>query len=854
MTTFISKIFPSKAVSTPSSLVRLSDKVPIWKVEEHLLLSKTQALSTVLELTMPPAYSLSGEKLVEVYELFNRIVKAIPKGYLLHKQDYYHPKRYYRSTDGRTDGRTDSHAGSNTFLQHGYETKFHERLFYNHHAFLIISKAPNGDQFVPNFLNSFVTGRFVQRDISEGLVEFENTVRKVLHILASGNIAVRLLRNGGVTDLINGYFNLGKSRILRDIQIKNDHLQICGDDVVLYSSVGAEIELPKEFDIHNNIDEFFDRSFTFPLGIGFNAPHIVNTVIRKNDPNALIKLLGKTREKILSMSLKSRQNAQLVDEYDHFLSDVIKTGETPVYVTQNVILWGKDTELHLAENELNNALAKMDVYTQRNFNCANLFWACCPGNAYEIPKSEFQIQLSDAACMLFPIETNPKNNGINGIKLSERDFGIPITIDNWTAPMKKGLITNRNMFILGPSGSGKSFFTNHLVRQLIEQGYHITIIDVGGSYKRLCQHKGGRYFEYTANSKMAFNPFYVPTKKGKYIIKNLEEQESLKTLIFTLWKGEQQEISKEEYTILSKCLKYYYDWIQQVHQDDIDKNRDVIRVPSFNSFFEYVRDHFQQKLKESELKYFDFVSFKMVLEPYYQGGEYDYLLNNPEEFSIADLPFCVFELDEIKDHKVIFPVVALVIMDAFISKMRRHKSVRKMILIEEAWSAISNHGMANFLRYLYKTVRKFNGAVGVITQEIEDIINNPFVQKTILNNADIQILLDQTKYQTRFSELAAILGLPASETKKVLSMNKIMRSGERYKDVYIRFGTFGIVYSVLVSAFEAAMYTTEASESEEINRYIDQQGSIQYGILRYLEDKGMMPEDYFTPTKATLEA
>jgi len=270
------------------------------------------------------------------------------------------------------------------------------------------------------------------------------------------------------------------------------------------------------------------------------------------------------------------------------------------------------------------------------------------------------------------------------------------------------------------------------------QQYHITIIDVGGSYRRLCSYMDGKYFEYTAKSKMAFNPFYVAPNESK----NLEEQESLKTLIFTLWKGESKEASKEEYTILSKCILTYYKYIQTEKA-----------ASNFNSFYEFVQGEFSQMIGEDEKKYFDIVSFKMVLKPYYKGGEYDYLLNSKEEFSIADLPFCVFELDEIKDHSVIFPVVALVIMEAFIAKMRKHKKVRKIILIEEAWSAISNTGMANFLKYLYKTVRKFNGAVGIITQELEDIVGNPFVKNTILNNADIQILLDQTKYQTRFEEL-----------------------------------------------------------------------------------------------------
>jgi len=793
--------------------INLSQRMPIWKIENHLVLSKTQAISAKLVLTMPEAYSLSEGGLEAIADMFNRIVKAIPNGYILHKQDYYVPRTYKRNGQGTT------------FLSAAYERKFNERAFLEHRCYLIITKNPLADAFTSNILTTLISGRLVKRDISDSLSEFENTLRKVQHIISAAGIDNRLLQGKEIVQLLNEYYNLGSRQILKDIAFEKDFIRIGDNQVVIYNSIAADIEMPSEIDSAVNIDEFFDRSVTYPIGIGFAFPHIVNTIIRKNDPNILVKLLSRKREKILSMTFKSRENEQLVIEYDNCLSAQIDSGAILVYVNQNVMLWGKGEALVKAENQLNNALTKMEVFVQRNFNCANVFWACTPGNAADLPESEYQIQFSDTACLFFPIETNPKNSGIEGVKFSERDYGIPITVDIWDMPMKRGWITNRNMFVLGPSGSGKSFFVNFMVRQLLEQGYHITIIDVGGSYRRLCNYMGGRYYEYTAKSKMAFNPFFVPDGESK----NLEEQESLKTLIFTLWKGENQDISKEEYTILSKCIISYYEYLNRV-----DINKEKVEA-NFNSFYQFVTTEFAELLLEEEKAYFDFVSFKMVLKPYYKGGEYDYLLNSAEEFSIADLPFCVFELDEIKDHPVIFPIVALVIMDAFIAKMRKYKAIKKIILIEEAWSAISNAGMAEFLKYLYKTVRKFNGSVGIITQELEDIIGNPFVKNTILNNADIQILLDQTKYQTRFEDLAKLLGLPESETKKVMSINKVPLAGERSKDVYIRLGQVGKVYSVLVPPEEVAMYTTEAADSVMIDELAEKHGDLEYGIIKYLD-------------------
>ena len=794
--------------------LNLSDRIPIWKIENHLVISKTQAISAKLALTMPEAYSLSESGVQGIYDMFNRIVKAIPKGYILHKQDYYVPQTYQRNGQGTT------------FLSAAYERKFNEREFMEHRCYLTITKNPLEDAFTTNLLTTLISGRLVKRDITDGISEFENTLRKVQHIISAAGIDNTVLQGTAIVQLLNEYYNLGDRQILKDIAFEKDYIRIGDNNLVIYNSIAADIEMPTEIDSGINVDEFFDRSVTYPIGIGYAYPHIVNTIIRKNDPNKLVKALSRKREKILSMTFKSRENEQLVVEYDNFLSAQLDSGSIPVYVSQNVMLWGKGEALVKAENQLNNALTKMEVFVHRNFNCANVFWACTPGNAADLPESEYQIQFSDTASLFFPVETNPKNSGIEGIKMSERDYGIPITVDLWDMPMKKGWITNRNMFVLGPSGSGKSFFVNFMVRQLLEQGYHITIIDVGGSYRRLCNYMGGKYYEYTAKSKMAFNPFFVPPGESK----NLEEQESLKTLIFTLWKGENQNISKEEYTILSKCIITYYEYLNRA-----DNSNKI--AASFNSFYEFVTTEFADLLLEEEKAYFDFVSFKMVLKPYYQGGEYDYLLNSTEEFSIADLPFCVFELDEIKDHPVIFPIVALVVMDAFITKMRKLKKVKKIILIEEAWSAISNAGMAEFLKYLYKTVRKFNGSVGIITQELEDIIGNPFVKNTILNNADIQILLDQTKYQTRFEDLAKLLGLPESETKKVMSINKIPLAGERSKDVYIRLGQVGKVYTTLVPMEEVAMYTTEAADSVMIDELTEKHGDLEYSIIKYLDIK-----------------
>jgi conjugation system TraG family ATPase len=235
-----------------------------------------------------------------------------------------------------------------------------------------------------------------------------------------------------------------------------------------------------------------------------------------------------------------------------------------------------------------------------------------------------------------------------------------------------------------------------------------------------------------------------------------------------------------------------------------------------------------EKVKEKD---FDISNFLFVLRPYYRGGEFDYLLNATDNLDLLQERFIVFELDNIKDHPILFPVVTIIIMEVFISKMRKLKGVRKMILIEEAWKAIAKEGMAEYIKYLFKTVRKFFGEAIVVTQEVEDIISSPVVKQAIINNSDCKILLDQSKYMNKFDGIQELLGLTEKEKALVLSVNRANDPGKKYKEVFISLGgTVSKVYRTEVSLEEYLVYTTEESEKVKVSEYAQMFGSIQKGI------------------------
>lgn len=358
-----------------------------------------------------------------------------------------------------------------------------------------------------------------------------------------------------------------------------------------------------------------------------------------------------------------------------------------------------------------------------------------------------------------------------------------------------------------------------MVRSYYEQGTHIILVDVGHSYKGLCDMVNGYYFTYTEQEPIRFNPFYI----GAGDALDIEKKESIKALLIALWKKDDETFMRSEYVALSNALQGFFDKLE----------KDKSLFPSFNTFYEYLQSDFLEVLKRDKVKEkdFDVDNFLFVLRPFYQGGEYDYLLNATQNLDLLQQRLIVFELDNIKDNAVLFPVTTLMIMENFISKMRKLKGVRKMILIEEAWKALMKEGFAEYIKYLFKTVRKFFGEAIVVTQEVEDIISSPIVKQAIINNSDCKILLDQSKYQNKFDQIQELLGLTEKEKALVLSVNKANDPLRRYKEVFISLGGMvSKVYRTEVSPEEYLAYTTEETEKVKVQQYAVRYGSIEAAL------------------------
>ncbi len=811
----------------------LEDILPILGVENDCILSKQGDVTIAFKVELPELFTLSDREYEAFHQTWIKAIKILPKHCVFHKQDWFIETKY--AADFSKDLQ---------FLSRSSERFFNERPHLDHQCYILITKKPDNRKAVTSLLSSLLRKSVVPEQSMnvQVLQEFFDSCGQFERILSdSGFVRLKRLKEKALLSqpkehgLIEKYcFFLEKedSVAIKDITFK-DEFKIGDTSCRLYTLADIN-DLPALCGSRINYDKYstdrtkFSIGFTSVLGQLLPCNHIYNQYIFIDDAQRTIKQLESKRLRLQSLSAYSRENAIARDAVNDFLNEAIGEQRQPVKAHFNVLVWTEDKDkLKDLRNLVSSALAQMDATPkQETAGGAQIWWAGVPGNEADFPMNDTFDTFIEQACCFLNLETNYRSSlSPVGLRLGDRLTGKPVYVDISDEPVTRGVCTNRNKFILGPSGSGKSFFTNHMVRSYYEQGTHIVLVDVGHSYKGLCDLVKGYYFTYSETNPIRFNPFYI----GEGDLLDTEKKESIKTLLLALWKKGNETYNRSEYVALSNALQLYF--------DKLEKNKNIF--PCFNSFYEFLRDDFVTVLQEDKVKEkdFDIGNFLYVLRPYYKHGEFDYLLNATENLELLHQQFIVFELDNIKDHPILFPVVTIIIMEVFISKMRKLKGIRKMILIEEAWKAIAKEGMAEYIKYLFKTVRKFFGEAVVVTQEVEDIISSPVVKQAIVNNSDCKILLDQSKYQNKFEQIQELLGLTEKEKALVLSINKANDPAKKYKEVFISLGgVLSKVYRTEVSPEEYLAYTTEEKEKVKVHEYAKRFGSIQKGIAALAEE------------------
>ena len=807
-----------------------------------VLYTKTGEYSAIIKIENPvQKYSANIDSYYEFTHLLTAIAQTLGEGYAIHKQDVFVRKQFKDET-------SDNHE----FLSESYFRYFTGRTYTDSQTYLIITQENKKSRLL-----SFDSKKW--RD-------FLVKIRKVKDLLKDSGVDSTYLGGEEARLYVDRYFSMNfNDKIVSMTNFKVDDETISMGDrrCKVYSLVDVDcINIPSIVRPFTNIEV---NNVAMPVDLVSLVDSIPSAdVVVYNQmffmPNQKRELALLDKKKNRHSSMPNPSNLIAVEDIKKVQDVIARENKQLVYTHFNLIVGvPKDADIQKCTNHLENAFGRLGIHiSKRAYNQLELFVNSFPGNCYGMNQDYDRfLTLSDAAaCLMYKEHIQHSEDTPLKIYYTDRQ-GVPVAIDISGKEGKNKITDNSNFFCLGPSGSGKSFHMNSVVRQMWEQNTDVVMVDTGNSYEGLCEYVGGKYISYTEEHPITMNPFRIKREEL-----NVEKTGFLKNLIMLIWKGTQGTVTKTEERLIEQVITEYYDvyfngfnGFTPPQREDLrkgllidDRNKNVnsretenermarieaqideiesrrkqlpVTELSFNSFYEFSVQRIPDICQENQIHGIDISTYRYMMKDFYRGGNHDKTLNEDLDSTLFDETFIVFEIDSIKDDPLLFPLVTLIIMDVFIQKMRIKKN-RKVLVIEEAWKAIASPMMAEYIKYLYKTARKFWASVGVVTQEIQDIVGSPIVKEAIINNSDVVMLLDQSKFRERFDEIKAILGLTDVDCKKIFTINRLENKEGRsfFREVFIRRGSVGAVYGVEEPHECYMTYTTERAEKEALKLY-----------------------------------
>ena len=822
--------------------------------------TKNGEYAAILRMENPvDKYSADIDGYYEYTRLFTAIAQTLGEGYALHKQDIFVRKPFCDESESKRE-----------YLSESYFHYFNGREYTDSQTYLTVTQEAQKSRLFS----------FDGRKWRDFLVK----IRKVQDQLKDAGVRAEFLTKEDASEYIDRYFAMDfthKTLSMNNFKVDEECVRMGDRKCKIFSLVDVDsINLPSLVRPFANIEV---NNTEMPVDLASVVDNIpdAETVVYNQViflPNQKRELAMLDKKKNRHASIPNPNNQMAVEDIKRVQEVIARESKQLVYTHFNmVVAVSAGADLQKCTNHLENAFGRMGIHiSKRAYNQLELFVGSFPGNCYTLNEEYDRfLTLSDAAmCLMYKERVLHSEETPLKIYYTDRQ-GVPVAIDITGKEGKNKLTDNSNFFCLGPSGSGKSFHMNSVVRQLHEQGTDVVMVDTGNSYEGLCEYFGGKYISYTEERPITMNPFRINREEM-----NVEKTGFLKNLVLLIWKGTQGTVTKTEDRLIEHVITEYYDAYfngfesftpqqredlrkslviddrnssEKRHEsereraariegiiDEIEGRRKELKVEelSFNSFYEYSVQRIPDICEENRITGIDLSTYRYMMKDFYLGGNHEKTLNENMDSSLFDETFVVFEIDSIKDDPLLFPLVTLIIMDVFLQKMRIKKN-RKVLVIEEAWKAIASPLMAEYIKFMYKTARKFWASVGVVTQEIQDIIGSEIVKEAIINNSDVVMLLDQSKFKERFDTIKAILGLTDVDCKKIFTINRLENKEGRsfFREVFIRRGTTSGVYGVEEPHECYMTYTTERAEKEALKLYKRElQCSHQKAIEAYCRD------------------
>ncbi|MBZ9731125.1 TraG family conjugative transposon ATPase [Salegentibacter sp. JZCK2] len=794
--------------------IKLSSYWPITDIRDNVIFSGNGNVVLCYRLDLPEIYSLSEKDFEDLHATWFQAIKSLPEGTVVHKQDIYEKKTF--SAEGLPN---------KTFLEKSTSDYFKEREYLEHRSLLFFTLTRNKTLNNSKYVNPFQkVSKGIIRELDTNLQNFTSSVNDCVSFIAnSRKISIKSLQPEEITNFTTEYFNGFNEGFDTDILLDKKHIQT-GDHYFEALAINSElcfgerVQTSKTNEKFTSDDFVFHQGFIDGLGLTLNENHIVNQILYLDDKLKWRKLLDKKVEELNKSSNFGSQNKVVLGKIQEILEKINSDDNARIIRGHlNVVFWESNpNNLKRIASKIKAEFKELDItpYAPRGEERKNYLlnsYCCFSSNFSE--EDLYVTDLKHALC-LFINNTNYKTDA-TGIIFNDREHNIPVLKDVWDEEKKR--IKARNFAIFAPTGEGKSFLANNILRQYFENGVRLVIIDLGGSYTKFAKLYPEQYtvLRYESGKSLGINPFYIsnPDDIGP------ERLEDLSVFLLELFASDLK-VTKAQSVAIKKILRYYYKNTSEEHSLD-----------SFYRFIEQQKDQLLENLKIHP-DYFNITSFLHVLSEYVGDGLYSFLFEVSEDqtYKIEDKRLIVFELDEVKDNKEILSVMLKLIKSAIQRTIWKNRAEKGIILFDEFAKQLKFENVLESVEFYYQAIRKQNGAIGIILQSINQLPNNA-TSSSILENTQVTYSLNNEK---GYDELARRLSLSSHDLNQLKSIRNNLTGKRKYTEIFIKIGKESNIFRLEVPPEVYAAYLTDGSENARIMRIYKKTKDMEKAIKEFI--------------------
>jgi conjugation system TraG family ATPase len=769
------------------------------------------------EADLPEIYSLSEKDFEDMHGAWFQALKSMPVGTVVHKQDVYLKKSY-----------TSEKLPNKTFLEKATHDHFKGRECMEHSCYLFFILTKNKALNNPKYVNPFKkVSKGIVQEMDDHIKTFTSSVNDAVSFINnSRKVKLTPLDPEKIMGISDAYFNGFNKGFDTDILLEKKNVTIGQnhfDALAINSELcfGESVQSSKTNEKFTSDDFVFHQGFIDGLGLTLNENHMVNQILYLDDKQKWRKLLDKKIEELNKSSNFGSQNKVVLGKIRHILDRINADDNARIIRGHlNIVYWSKEAKgLDKITAKIKTEFKELDIipYYPRGEERKNyiLNSYCCFSSNFS-NADLYVTDLKHALC-LFINNTNYKSD-TTGIIFNDREYNIPVLKDVWDERKKR--IKARNFAIFAPTGEGKSFLANNILRQYFESGVRLVIIDLGGSYTKFAKLYPDQYtvLRYESGKNLGINPFYINGRDDL----TPERLEDLSVFLFELFASDLK-VTKAQSVSVKKILRHYYESTPENHSLD-----------GFYSFIERHRENLLDTLKIHP-DYFNVTGFLHVMSEYVGDGLYSFLFEVSEDqtYKIEDKRLIVFELDEVKDNKEILSVMLKLIKSAIQRTIWKNRAEKGIILFDEFAKQLKFGNVLESVEFYYQAIRKQNGAIGIILQSINQLPNNS-TSASILENTQVIYSLNNEK---GYAELVKRLNLSSHDLNQLKSIKNNLTGSQKYTEMFIKIGKESNIFRLEVPKEVYAAYLTDGQENEAIMAIYEKTQDMVKAIKEFIDPK-----------------